>query len=29
MIAAEKWRINWMFLLLSQTLGLCTLEQLS
>lgn len=27
-IAAEKWRINWMFLLLSQTLGLCTLEQL-
>ncbi|XP_066365559.1 uncharacterized protein [Miscanthus floridulus] len=28
MIAAQKWRINWMFLLLSQTLGLCTLEQL-
>lgn len=27
-IAAEKWRINWMFLLLGQTLGLCTLEQL-
>ncbi|CAD6332985.1 unnamed protein product [Miscanthus lutarioriparius] len=27
-IAAKKWRINWMFLLLSQTLGLCTLEQL-
>ncbi|CAD6271343.1 unnamed protein product [Miscanthus lutarioriparius] len=27
-IAADKWRINWMFLLLGQTLGLCTLEQL-
>jgi hypothetical protein len=27
-IAAEKEQINWLFLLLGQTLGLCTLEQL-
>lgn len=27
-IAADKDRINWVFLLLGQTLGLCTLEQL-
>ncbi|XP_062179507.1 uncharacterized protein LOC133884170 [Phragmites australis] len=27
-IAAEKEKINWLFLLLGQTLGLCTLEQL-
>ncbi|GJN15120.1 hypothetical protein PR202_gb02011 [Eleusine coracana subsp. coracana] len=27
-VAAEKERINWVFLLLGQTLGLCTLEQL-
>ncbi|KAF6991565.1 hypothetical protein CFC21_008640 [Triticum aestivum] len=27
-IALEKERINWVFLLLGQTLGLCTLEQL-
>uniref|UniRef100_A0A0E0A2D9 DUF7086 domain-containing protein n=1 Tax=Oryza glumipatula TaxID=40148 RepID=A0A0E0A2D9_9ORYZ len=27
-IAAEKERINWLFLLLGETLGLCTLDQL-
>uniref|UniRef100_A0A0D3HST6 DUF7086 domain-containing protein n=1 Tax=Oryza barthii TaxID=65489 RepID=A0A0D3HST6_9ORYZ len=27
-IAAEKERINWLFLLLAETLGLCTLDQL-
>ncbi|CAM0954113.1 unnamed protein product [Alopecurus aequalis] len=27
-ISAEKERINWIFLLLGQTLGLCTLDQL-
>uniref|UniRef100_A0A0E0MKY4 DUF7086 domain-containing protein n=1 Tax=Oryza punctata TaxID=4537 RepID=A0A0E0MKY4_ORYPU len=28
-IAAEKERINWLFLLLRETLGLCTLDQLN